>query len=291
MPLPNSHQVTTTTVNVPSEVVGFYALVMLFIIISELLLFGHRASQLRHAEVADGEGMLLLKDPGSRLSALEKSVRFNNFVPTAGPGMAQLFYCWTGEDSTDDEDDPENRRVTRLREVLGVEGMKMPTVPNVPVMVYPTAPRLEDGAPVTFVAPTWAVRAEENRIAKFTALGIVMVLAGSAVLFVGVLDASLPRQFADYGSGSAGDWLRRAIVAYAAAGSVMAFSLAWGTRRMTDALAYGMATGVIYALVVGVAAGRFGVTPLSYLFALAILSAAVLANYMSRWWRRESGWS
>ncbi|MDZ4063575.1 MAG: M48 family metalloprotease, partial [Coriobacteriia bacterium] len=117
MPLHHGRQVTTTTVNVPSEVVGFYALVMLFIIISELLLFGHRASQLRHAEVADGEGMLLLKDPGSMLSALEKSVRFNNFVPTAGPGMAQLFYCWTGEDSTDDEDDPENRRVDHHRPI------------------------------------------------------------------------------------------------------------------------------------------------------------------------------
>lgn len=119
--------------------------ITLFVVISELLAYGHRSSQLRHAETADAEGMLLLKDPRSMLSALEKSVRFNNFVPTAGPAMTQLFYAWTGDCSTDDEEDPEMRRVTRLREVLGVEGMAPPvTVPNEPTFVLaPPAPRLE----------------------------------------------------------------------------------------------------------------------------------------------------
>ncbi len=115
-----------------------------FIIVSEFIVFGHRRSQLRHAEVADAEGMLLLKDPRSMLAVLEKCVRFNNYVPTAGPGFTQLFYCWTGESSTDDENDPEYRRITRLREVLGVEGMMPEPViaPNEPVMP-PPAPRLE----------------------------------------------------------------------------------------------------------------------------------------------------
>ncbi len=128
----------------PLSAVPVFAFVTVFVVLSELLAFGHRRSQLRHAEVADAEGMLLLKDPHSMLSALEKSVRFNNFVPTAGPGMTQLFYAWTGDSSTDDDQDPEMRRVVRLREVLGVEGMAPPAVkPNVPeFLVAPAAPRL-----------------------------------------------------------------------------------------------------------------------------------------------------
>lgn len=130
----------------PAVALPLFALASVFVVVSELLAFGHRRSQLHHAEVADGEGMLLLKDPRSMLSALEKSVRFNNYVPTAGPGMAQLFYAWTGDGSTNDEEDPENARVSRLREVLGVEGMAPPVVkPNKPAFhVAPPAPRLEE---------------------------------------------------------------------------------------------------------------------------------------------------
>jgi len=65
--------------------------------------------------------MLLLKDPSAMLSALQRCVALDNVVPSAGAAYAQLFYCWTG-DSTNDEEDPEWRRVARLREVLGVEG-------------------------------------------------------------------------------------------------------------------------------------------------------------------------
>lgn len=135
-----------------AEVYGI-ALLSLFAVISELLAYGHRSSQLKHAETADAEGMLLLKDPRPMLSALEKSVRFNNFVPTAGPGMTQLFYAWTGE-STDDEEDPEMRRVTRLREVLGVEGMELPVaIPNESTfLVAPPAPRIEERERTTWPA-------------------------------------------------------------------------------------------------------------------------------------------
>jgi len=130
--------------DVLAGVVWLVPILVAFIIVSEFIVFGHRRSQLRHAEVADAEGMLLLKDPRSMLAALEKCVRFNNYVPTAGPGFTQLFYCWTGEYSTDDENDPENRRITRLREVLGVAGMMPEPVvaPNEPVM-SPVAPGLE----------------------------------------------------------------------------------------------------------------------------------------------------
>ncbi len=114
-----------------------------FVAVTEVAAFGSRRTHLRQAEVADAEGMLLLREPLSMLSALEDCIRFNNFVPAAGPGFAQLFYCWTG-DATNDEEDPEWRRVLRLREVLGVEGIPPEPKPNLPVMpMTPPAPRLE----------------------------------------------------------------------------------------------------------------------------------------------------
>jgi Zn-dependent protease with chaperone function len=91
-------------------------------IVGEVFAFGQRHRQLRAAEKGDAEGMLLLKEPTAMLSALEKAVRYDNVVPGAGDTFSDLFYCWTG-DSTNDENDPEWERVARLREVLGVEGV------------------------------------------------------------------------------------------------------------------------------------------------------------------------
>ncbi|MDZ4180311.1 MAG: M48 family metalloprotease [Coriobacteriia bacterium] len=142
-PITGHTYVTRTDADLLAGVFWLMPMLFAFVFVSEFVAFGHRWSQLRHAEVADAEGMLLLKDPRSMLKALEKCVRFNNYVPTAGPGFTQLFYLWTGDSSTDDEDDPEYRRITRLREVLGVEGLSAPEVaPNAPVMA-PPAPRLE----------------------------------------------------------------------------------------------------------------------------------------------------
>ena len=104
----------------------FFLPAAMFVAVTETAAFGSRRSQLRQAEVADAEGMLLLREPRAMLDALETCIRVNNYVPTAGPGFAQLFYCWTG-DATDDEEDPEWRRVLRLREVLGVEGADAPS--------------------------------------------------------------------------------------------------------------------------------------------------------------------
>ena len=88
----------------------------------ETVAWVYRRSQLTAAEKADAEGMLLLKDPVSMLSALEKCVRLDNTVPAAGEAYGEIFYCWTG-DSTSDDTDIEWSRVARLREVLGAEGM------------------------------------------------------------------------------------------------------------------------------------------------------------------------
>ncbi len=122
----------------------FFIVAAVFVAVTEIAAFGSRHAQLRQAEVADAEGMLLLKEPKAMLSALEMCIRFNNFVPTAGPAFAQLFYCWTG-DATSDEEDPEWQRVIRLREVLGVEGLPPEVTPNFPQMVVaPPPPRLED---------------------------------------------------------------------------------------------------------------------------------------------------
>jgi len=111
-------------------------------IVGEVFAYGQRRRQLRAAEKGDAEGMLLLKDPGAMLAALEKAVRFDNVVPGAGDTFADLFYCWTG-DSTNDENDPEWRRVARLREVLGVEGVVPAVEGPAGGAVLPPAPRVE----------------------------------------------------------------------------------------------------------------------------------------------------
>lgn len=114
------------------------------ILAGELLAAAQRRSQLTAAEKADAEGMLLLKDPDSMVSALERCVRLDNVVTDAGQSLGDLFYCWTG-DSTDDEDDPEWRRVGRLREVLGVWGWVADDEPA--TAAPPSAPRLGDEGP------------------------------------------------------------------------------------------------------------------------------------------------
>jgi len=120
-----------------------------FAILSELIAAFHRRSQLTTAEKADAEGMLLLKDPQSMLAALSHCVELDNLVPSAGEAFSELFYCWTGV-ATNDEDDPEWRRVARLREVLGVEGAVWCVSGGAPVpegLFAPMAPRCEvDGS-------------------------------------------------------------------------------------------------------------------------------------------------
>lgn len=115
-----------------------------FALLSELVAATHRRSQLSTAEKADAEGMLLLKDPQSMLGALSHCVELDNLVPSAGEAFSELFYCWTGV-STNDEDDPEWLRVARLREVLGVDGALWRRGPSVPdgVGAVPAAPRLD----------------------------------------------------------------------------------------------------------------------------------------------------
>ncbi len=117
-----------------------------FAVLSELVAALHRRSQRTTAETADAEGMLLLKDPSSMLSALSHCVELNNLVPSAGEAFSELFYCWTGV-STNDDDDPEWQRVARLREVLGVEGMVWEPQSRIAAdgLFAPCAPRLEEG--------------------------------------------------------------------------------------------------------------------------------------------------
>ncbi|NTU71581.1 MAG: M48 family metalloprotease [Coriobacteriia bacterium] len=115
-----------------------------FSLLAEFVAAGHRGTQLTTAEKADAEGMLLLKDPVAMLSALTAVIERNNVVTAAGETFAELFYCWTGI-ASDDEEDPEWRRVARLREVLGVMGVD--TAPaELPdgMLVAPVAPRITD---------------------------------------------------------------------------------------------------------------------------------------------------
>ncbi len=96
---------------------------MVAVIVSELLTFGHRKSQLLSSEVADAEGMLLLKDPKLMLRTLHKAIEMDNRINLALPMYAQLFYIWAGDEYVSDGD-PEWERVERLREIVGIDGIE-----------------------------------------------------------------------------------------------------------------------------------------------------------------------
>lgn len=104
-------------------IAGFFVLIWAFMLAAsiEFIAFGSREANLDIAEKADAEGMLLLKDPAPMLAALEKGVRYDNYIPASGEALANLFWFWTGP-ASDDETDFEYQRVVKLREVLGVEG-------------------------------------------------------------------------------------------------------------------------------------------------------------------------
>ena len=113
------------------------------VIVTELLAWYHREAAWTAAEKADAEGMLLLKDPRWMLRGIEEVLERNNHVPAAGDAYSQLFFCWAGFGFAP-EDDPEMRRVARLREALGAEGAAYVPRPNVPGWPgAPRAPRLE----------------------------------------------------------------------------------------------------------------------------------------------------
>lgn len=92
------------------------------VVASELVALGHRRSHLLTSQVADAEGMLLLKDATCMLGALREAIEADNRVRIAQPLYAQLFYIWAGDDLTDEED-PEWERLDRLQEIVGVDGI------------------------------------------------------------------------------------------------------------------------------------------------------------------------
>ena len=113
------------------------------VIVTELLAWYHREAAWSAAEKADAEGMLLLKDPRWMLRGIEEVLERDNHVLAAGDAYSQLFFCWAGFGFAP-EDDPEMRRVARLREALGAEGAAYVPRPNLPGWPgAPRAPRLE----------------------------------------------------------------------------------------------------------------------------------------------------
>lgn len=81
---------------------------------------GHAVSHRLGDEKADVEGMLLLKDPAPMLSALQKVIVCHNHAGPGGEVYDGLFYCPTA--GTPEVTRQEDRRLRRLREVLGPEG-------------------------------------------------------------------------------------------------------------------------------------------------------------------------
>ena len=123
------------------SVLVFMVFGIAMVVVGEMIAAAHRRGQLKTAEKADAEGMLLLKDPSAMLDALERCVELDNLVPQGSEALADLFYCWPG-DSTNDEDDPEWERVARLREIVGVEGYVPDVSYDVDAVLAPPAPRL-----------------------------------------------------------------------------------------------------------------------------------------------------
>lgn len=109
------------------------------VVVTEVLSWWHQKAAWMAAEKADAEGMMLLKDPRSMLSALEYVLDCNNHVTTAGDAYSQLFYCWAGFGFAP-EDDPEYQRVAHLREVLGAEGLAQHPAPNLSGWACPPPP-------------------------------------------------------------------------------------------------------------------------------------------------------
>lgn len=126
----------------------------LMVVVTEVFAYFHREAAWRAAEKADAEGMMLLKDPRSMLCAIENVLERDNFVQTAGDAYSQVFFCWAGFGFAP-EDDPEMRRVARLRETLGAEGAPYVPRPNVPgwPAAPPVAPRLDLTAEVADAEP------------------------------------------------------------------------------------------------------------------------------------------
>jgi Zn-dependent protease with chaperone function len=137
---------TAETRTGPDAYAAWFVIYGLVVVVTEILSWWHLESAWMASEKADAEGMLLLKDPRSMLAALERVLDADNFVPSAGDAYSQLFYCWAGFGFAP-EDDPEFRRVSRLREVLGAEGLAERPSPNLAGWgVAPRAPRLEEDA-------------------------------------------------------------------------------------------------------------------------------------------------
>lgn len=72
-------------------------------------------------EKADAEGMLLLKDPSAMLSALAKTSHSSNLVADGDSSYDAIFYVPTS--GTPKVERVERRRFSRLREVLGIDGI------------------------------------------------------------------------------------------------------------------------------------------------------------------------
>lgn len=196
--------------------VGWWIFQAFVVVVTEFLAYWHQEVAWRAAEKADAEGMLLLRDPHEMLSALEHVLERNNHVPTAGDAYSQLFYCWAGFGFAP-EHDPEARRVARLREVLGAEGLAAPPRPNVPG--WPAAPRLAEVPSAGSFALVSPVETPVERGADG-----VKVLAGTAVLTAAIADAGLL-------AWRAGE--PEAAAAAIVAAVVAAAGVYWGVARVT----------------------------------------------------------
>jgi Zn-dependent protease with chaperone function len=265
---------TVSARHIGPPLLGWWIFQTFVVVVTEVLAYWHQELAWRAAEKADAEGMLLLRDPREMLAALENVLARNNHVPSAGDAYSQLFYCWSGFGFAP-ESDPEARRVARLREVLGAEGLAVLPRPNVPD--WPRAPRLTevpDSAPIALTAP---VETPVEHGPDGT-----RVLAGVALAAGVLFDVGLVA----WRSGAA----PAAGVAAAAAAVAAAAGVFWGTRLVTaqgSGGRQGRATAAVaFAAVLVLTAGA-GIL-LAPVWLVATLAGVASGEELSREeWRRR----
>jgi Zn-dependent protease with chaperone function len=142
-PSPRDPGVPMGTTDMQGDTCMLFPPYLVAVVVAHYLMAGQRRSQLYSAEFADAAGLLLLKDPQPMVSALQKIVRAENYVKGCGGQYAQFFYAWTGELSSNDEGDPEYRRLVRLKQTLGAIAEEEPG-PDLSHLLPPRAPRLEE---------------------------------------------------------------------------------------------------------------------------------------------------
>lgn len=97
------------------------------VLLTEVLAQYFRWQAVAAAEAADADGMLLLKDPAAMMEALIEVLPARNLLPVSAGPLGALAYAWPGWEDAPGDGGLEIVRIARMREVLGAEGIEVPS--------------------------------------------------------------------------------------------------------------------------------------------------------------------